>query len=255
MFVVVGPCHRRPNDAGRRCRTIEHDDAAIAVAVRDVDFVGILVDRSLRGLTELGGVVGAPGRRDLADLAEELAVEGEFEDGVVVVGIAADPDETAVVDFDAVLAADPFIAFAGPAQEARRLAVGIELQHRRRRHAAFRARRIERCALFVVGERARALDDPDMSLAVDGDAADLADDPVVRQRLRPGGVDREGRDAVRGSGVGKMPKADAARQRQRLWQNDRACGRDWASASSVPPRFSWLAAFCRLARSQSRGGR
>jgi hypothetical protein len=33
-----------------------------------------------------------------------------------------------------------------------------------------------------------------MVLPVDGDAADLAEDPVVRQRLRPGRVDRKGRD-------------------------------------------------------------
>src|SRR5262245_36404393 len=45
------------------------------------------------------------------------------------------------------------------------------------------------------------MDHPDMALRVHRDAADLAEDPVVRQRLWPGGVDGEGGDVagVRGS--------------------------------------------------------
>src|SRR3954470_17885055 len=51
---------------------VEHDDAAVAVAVGDVDFVGGVVDGGLGGLAELGGVVAALGRRYLADLHHEL---------------------------------------------------------------------------------------------------------------------------------------------------------------------------------------
>src|SRR6185295_5248686 len=121
--------------AGRR---IEHDDAAIAVAVGDIDFVGVLVDRGLGGLAELRGVGRTLARRDLADLHHELAVEVEFQDRVVVVGVAADPHETFLIHFNAVFAADPFVAFAGAAPGAQQIAVGIELEHRRRRYAAFR---------------------------------------------------------------------------------------------------------------------
>ena len=53
-------------------RRIEHDDAAIAVAVGDIDFVGVLVDR---GLAELRGVARTLARRDLSDLHHELAIE------------------------------------------------------------------------------------------------------------------------------------------------------------------------------------
>src|SRR5438093_578611 len=69
---------------------IEHDDATIAVAVGDEDFVGVLVDRGLGGLAELRGIARAVARRDLADLHYELAVAGEFQDRVVVVAIAPD---------------------------------------------------------------------------------------------------------------------------------------------------------------------
>ena len=61
-------------------RGVEHDDAVIAIAVGDIDFVGLLVDRGLGGLAELRGVVAALARRDLADLHHEFAVEGEFQD-------------------------------------------------------------------------------------------------------------------------------------------------------------------------------
>src|SRR5207248_5530108 len=121
-------------------RSVVDNNAAIAVAVGDVEFVDRLVDRGLGGLAELGGVITAGARRDLADLHHELAVEGEFQKHVVVVGVAADPDKAALVDLNAVLAADPFIAFAGSAPGAQEIAGGIEFENRRRRHAAFRAR-------------------------------------------------------------------------------------------------------------------
>ena len=187
---------------------VEHDDAVVAVAVGDVDLVGLLVDRGFGGLAELRGVVAALARRDLADLHHEFAVEGEFQDGVVVVGIAADPDETPLVDLDAVFAPDPLIAFAGAAPGAQQVAVAVEFQHWRRGDAAFRARRRQRGAFLVVGQRARPVDQPDMALPIDGDAADLAEDPVVRQRLWPGRVDRESRDLAALRGTRKRRRTD-----------------------------------------------
>src|SRR5216684_805980 len=198
---------------------LEHLDAVVdAVADIDEAIIGdfhamhgigeLLRHRRLGIVGRLLGVVAALARRDLADLRHELAVEGEFQDRVVVVGIAADPDKTAFVDFDAVLASDPFIAFAGPAPRAQEIAVGVELQHRRRRHAAFRARRRQRCTLLVVGQRARAVDNPDMTLPVDGDAANLAENPVVGQWLWPGRIDREGRNLAGMSVAWQRGRAD-----------------------------------------------
>src|SRR3984957_5352963 len=175
-------------------RGVEHDDAAIAIAVGDIDFVRIPVDGSLGRLAELRGVVAALARGDLADLHHEFAVEGEFQNGVVVVGVSPDPDETLVVDLDTVFAADPFVAFTRSAPAAQQIAVAVELQHRWRRHAAFRARRRQRCPFLVVGQRAWAMDDPDVALRIDCDATDLAEDPVVGQRLWPRRVHREGGD-------------------------------------------------------------
>jgi hypothetical protein len=177
--------------AGRR---IEHDDAVVAVTVCDIDLVRRLVDRGLRGHAELGRIAGARPWRDLANLRDELAIKREFQDRAVIVGIAADPDKAPLVNLNAVLAPHPFVALARAAPGSQQVAVDIKLQHRRRRHAAYRARRIERCAFLVVGQRAWTVDHPDIPLPVDGDAADLADDPAVGQRLWPGGIDGESRN-------------------------------------------------------------
>src|SRR3954454_6175690 len=210
---------------------VEHDDAVIAVAVGDIDLVGILVDRGFGRLAELRGVVAAPARRDLADLHHELAVEREFQNGVVVVGIAADPDKSLLVDFDAMLAPDPLIALAGTAPRAQQIAVGIEFQHRRRRRAAFRTRRCQRRAFLVVGERARTMDHPDMSLPVHGDAADLPEDPVVRQWLWPGCFDRKSRDVASVSGRRKRGRCDQNRgPDQKGKRSAKTCGTCAANA-------------------------
>src|ERR1035438_1480814 len=128
----------------------------VAIAVGDIDFACVLVDSGLGGVAELGGVVASLARRNLADLRGELAGEREFQDGVVIVGIAADPDETPLVDLDAVLAPDPLIALAGAAPGAQQIAVGVEFQDRRRRDAALRARRRQWSALPAVGARTAA---------------------------------------------------------------------------------------------------
>jgi hypothetical protein len=57
-----------------------------------------------------------------------------------------------VVDEDAVLAADPFGAGARTAPALHEIAVGIEFQHRGRRHAAIVARRLQGGAALVLGQ-------------------------------------------------------------------------------------------------------
>jgi hypothetical protein len=37
---------------------------------------------------------------------------------------------------------------------------------------------------------------PNVPLPIDRDAADLTEDPIVRELLRPGGIDCEGRDVA-----------------------------------------------------------
>src|SRR4030095_15833449 len=68
---------------------------------------------------------------------------------------------------------------------------------------------MERSTLLVVGERARAMDHPDMPLRIDGDAADLAEQPVVRQRLWPRRVAVEGRDVTGMRGRRRRGKHDS----------------------------------------------
>ena len=91
----------------------------------------------------------------------------------------------------------PSVVRSRPAPRLQQRAVRVELQHRRRRHATRRARRRQRRAFFVVGERLRALHDPHVIVTIDRDAGRLADEPPVRQRLRPCGIHLELRGARR----------------------------------------------------------
>src|SRR5581483_2088196 len=115
---------------------------------------------------------------DLADLAHELAVARELQDRAVILGVAAQPDETLAVGEDTMFAADPLVAGAA-APAAQEIALGIELHDGRRRHAALAARRRQGRASFIGCERAGPLQHPDMILSVDGQATDLPEQPVV----------------------------------------------------------------------------
>jgi hypothetical protein len=175
---------------------VEYDDAVIAVTIGDVDLIGRRVDFGIGGPTQTGRIA-APGlRAGLADLQHELSVLGEFQHMAIVVAVAPDPDEAFVIDIDAMLILEPVVALPGSAPCPEQIAVLVELHHGRRRHAAFRPRRTERRRFFIIGKRARPLDNPDMILRVDRHACGLSHDPVIRQRLGPGRVDLELRQVV-----------------------------------------------------------
>src|SRR5207302_8917625 len=79
-----------------------------------------------------------------------------------------------------------------PAPRGYQGALAVELEHRRRRLAAERARRVQRGAALVLGRALRPLDDPDV-IALGRDAGRLAHQPVVRQWLGPERIDLEDR--------------------------------------------------------------
>ena len=115
------------------------------------------------------------------DLHQELALARELQDLRVLVAAAAEPHVVLVVHVDAVLELRPLVAGAGPAPRRHERAVGVELEHRRRR--------LPDRSRFVRLQRRRAMRDPDVIARVDRDAGDRADNPAVRQRLRPQRID------------------------------------------------------------------
>ncbi len=180
---------------------VEHRDAMVAVAVGGVDFIGLGVEFERRDLAELGQI-GARGQRPaFAEFFHELSVGRELQHHGVGFAVAAEPDKSLVVDKNGMLLQRPVVAkiVARPAPRLDHVARLIEHQYRWRRHAALRSRRIERRALLVVGERARPLEHPDIVLRIDSHATDLSEDPVIRQRPRPIGIDAE----CRRLGVGR----------------------------------------------------
>src|SRR6185437_2391884 len=91
---------------------IEDDDAVIAVAVRDVDFIGGGIDLGVGRTAELRRVVAGGLRAGLADLQDDLSVRPEFQHLPVILAVAADPNESLRVDADAVLILKPVVALS-----------------------------------------------------------------------------------------------------------------------------------------------
>ena len=113
----------------------------------------------------------------MADLHQELALARELQDVRILVAAGAEPHVVLVVDVDAVFELRPLVAGARSAPARQQRAVGIELEDRRR-GAPDRSR--------LVGlQRGWPMDDPDVIAGIHRDAGDRAEDPVVRQRLRP----------------------------------------------------------------------
>ena len=86
---------------------VEHGDALVAIAVGDIGLVGLRIDPDLGDAAEILQIVAAAVLAEVADLQQELAVLGEFEDVRVLLAVAADPDIALVVDMDAVVRLRP----------------------------------------------------------------------------------------------------------------------------------------------------
>ena len=161
----------------------------IIIAVGNIDLVGGGIDRHVRGPAKARGVQAVGLVALLADLHDEFSVTGEFQNVAVALAVGGEPDESFLIDIDAVLVLRPVETFALAAPRLDQVSLLIELHHRRRRHAAFGSRRREARRFFVVGQGFWALHHPDVILRIHGDAGGLAHDPVVGQRLRPCRID------------------------------------------------------------------
>ena len=117
--------------------------ALVAVAVCHVDLVRLWIDEYLRGPLEALVVVAPRACSGASDLHQELAGGGELEDvrvgvtlRVISPAVAADPHVVLVIDGDAMVGIRPHVALGGTAPMSDKIAGRIELEDRRRRHAA-----------------------------------------------------------------------------------------------------------------------
>jgi hypothetical protein len=99
--------------------------------------------------------------------------------------VCADPYVAFRIDVQPVLVPRPIVALARAAPRLHDIAIAIELDHLRRLHAAFRHRRFLRGRELGFRDRRGPVQDPYMVAVVHGNARDLAEHPVIRQRLRP----------------------------------------------------------------------
>ena len=167
----------------------------------------------------------------------------ELQDVRVLGVVAADPDVALVVDRDAVVRIGPLVPFARAAPVPHHVALRVELEHRRRRHAAVdRHLRVGRRLDLPGVERGGAVHDPDVVAVVHRYAYGRTNHPVVGQRPGPQRVDLEDRSpgqplGLRGGPAFQRRLADAERDQQ---CNSRDATPEPAVLQQVPRRFAYM---------------
>ena len=169
--------------------------AMVAVAVRDIKLVGGPVHEHFRRAFQVLGVIAALALHRMADLHQELSVLREFEHLVVVelrfvfaAAVAANPHVALVIHGNAVIRVGPVIALARSAPMTDQVAFFVELENRRRGHAAFRGRWLRRGINLHRLEGIRSVHDPDVILCIHRHADRHALHPMIGKRLRPQGI-------------------------------------------------------------------
>jgi len=150
-----------------------------------------------------------PGFSVMADLEEKFPRLRELQDVGIHRAVAADPDVVLVIDEHAVLVVGPFVARRRPSPPLNKVACHVEFEDWRRRNTAIRLRRVESGVLIVVVESSGAAVHPNVIVRIDKDTANLAEHPIVGQRLRPEWIRLELRDALRDCREGEDEESDA----------------------------------------------
>ena len=168
----------------------------VAVAIGHVHLVGGRIHHEIRGAAHVLRVGAAAAHARLAELLEELAFPREFQELRIFGAAAGQPHDVFLIHEHAVLGLRPVVAWARATPRVNQRAALIELEDRRRRHAAIRFRRVViRAGEALVGQQARGpLQDIKVILPIDSQSSDGADRPVLGQRLRKRGVVLEDRD-------------------------------------------------------------
>src|SRR6266849_3609189 len=117
-----------------------------------------------------------------------MSIAFELQNVAIGWAAAADPNVSILVHVNSVLGLGPIESFTGSTPGMEEMSLLVELEDWWRSDAAHRTRRGQRGANLIGGVRGGPLQDPDMVVAIHGQAADLPDDPVVWKLLRPGWV-------------------------------------------------------------------
>src|ERR1700739_4448428 len=125
----------------------------------------------------------------MTDLHQKMSIAFKLEYMAIGWRVSADPNVSILVDIDSVLRLGPIKSFARPAPRVQQVSLLVKLENRRSSEGALRTGRSKRGANFIEGVGRGPLQNPDVVVAINGQAADLPDDPVVWQFLRPEWID------------------------------------------------------------------
>src|SRR6267378_2626488 len=121
----------------------------------------------------------------MPDLHHKLPILFELQNMPVGRRTPSDPNVSSLVYINSVLVLRPIKSFARSAPGMEQMSLLVEFQDGRRSNAAIGTRRRKRSADFIHRVRGGPLQNPDVVLPVHSQPADLPNDPVVRQLLRP----------------------------------------------------------------------
>src|SRR5207253_3897141 len=113
VFVVRLVAVRAPHALESQRLGVDYDDAAVPVAVTDIQLIVYGIHREVRGATKVLRVGTAAALALMAELRQELTLRRELEDLGVLVAASRQPDVVFRVDKDAVLGRRPLVALAG----------------------------------------------------------------------------------------------------------------------------------------------
>ena len=178
---------------------VEHGDAFVQIPVGDERFRAAVIERHFGDSSEVFLVVAVTHERRLVvgrarvtagvgfpELFDELSVAREFQDVGVAPAVAADPNVVHRIDGDPMIRLRPVVALAGTAPVVDEVALWVELEDVRCRHATLsRPRRIGRGVDLIRAQRALSMDDENVVPGIDRDPDGRPHHPMIGQRFGP----------------------------------------------------------------------
>ena len=169
---------------------VHDDDSLVSVSVPDEGLVAVLVEGDLRHPREVQHAVGVNSLSGVPHLHQETAVACELENMGIALAVPADPDVVLGVHLKTVIRYRPGVLVVRPTEVIHQIPLHIELQHVGGRFTTHGIRLIRpHVSLVSRIQRGPAVDDEDVVTRIDAHTNHVAQDPVVRKRFGPEGID------------------------------------------------------------------
>src|ERR1041385_2006998 len=163
--------------------SVEYDDSVVQVSIRHVELVFFLINGETRRTANILRIVASSVFSAGADLHEEFSIACEFQNLVILRPRTGEPNVVLRININTVLQLRPLISLSRTAPCRDKISFGIEFKHGWRSAV--------RRAYFIRLKGRGTVDNPHVILGIEGHTCNCANQPVIRQRLRPEGINFE----------------------------------------------------------------